>query len=200
MHAQWQLPKIAVAPSSGAKRGESAVKRERETRDSWRAAIAALDVARRALAQHERQVAERAAQTSALDEASRRVAQNLEEARAASAASEAQFAELPALDGLNDALRQLREMVNRERGSYGEARAHHDGLERAAAMRSERLRAIDAERKQWRERETRATQQVAALSARVAETRTALEDLALLPERFAENARTFADFAAAGRA
>ncbi|MBL8893622.1 MAG: chromosome segregation protein SMC [Rhizobiales bacterium] len=165
---------------------EGAVKRERETRDSWRAAIAALDVARRALAQHERQVAERAAQTSALDEASRRVAQNLEEARAASAASEAQFAELPALDGLNDALRQLREMVNRERGSYGEARAHHDGLERAAAMRSERLRAIDAERKQWRERETRATQQVAALSARVAETRTALEDLALLPERFAE--------------
>lgn len=165
---------------------EAAVKREREGRDAWRAAIAALDVARRSLAQHERQVAERAAQTSALDEAQRRIAQNLEETRAATAASEAQFAELPALDGLNDSLRQLREAVTRERGSYGEARAHHDGLERAAAMRSERLRAVDGERKQWRDRETRATQQITALSARVAETRTALEDLALLPEQFAE--------------
>ncbi|MBL8908304.1 MAG: chromosome segregation protein SMC, partial [Rhizobiales bacterium] len=165
---------------------ESAVKRERETRDAWRAAIAALDIARRALSQHERQVAERAAQTSALDEAARRIGQSLEEARAAVLVSESQFADLPALDGLGDSLRQLRETVNRERGSYGEARAHHDGLERAAAMRSERLRAIDGERGQWRDREARATQQVSALSTRAAETRTALDDLALLPEKFAE--------------
>ncbi len=165
---------------------EGAVKQERESRDAWRAAIAALDVARRALAQHERKVAESAAQTSALDEAARRVAQSLEEARAAATASEAQFAELPALDGLGEDLRQLRETVNRERGSYGEARAHHDGLERAAAMRGERLKAIEGERKQWRDRETRASQQVEALSARSAETKAALADLALLPERFAE--------------
>jgi chromosome segregation protein len=165
---------------------ESAVKQERESRDAWRAAIAALDVARRALAQHERLVAERAAQTSALDEAARRVAQSLDEVRAATIASETQFADLPALDGLTNALQELREAVNRDRGRYGEARAHHDGLERAAATRSERLKAIDGERRQWRDREARATQQVEALSARAAETRSALEDLALLPERFAE--------------
>jgi len=165
---------------------EGAVKRERESRDAWRAAIAALDVARRALAQHERQLAEHIAQTSALDEASRRVAQSLEEARVAAESAELQLAELPASDGLNEELRLLRDTVNRARGTYGEARANHDGLERAAAMRTERLRAIEAERQQWSERESRATQQITALSKRVEETRSALEELAQLPERFAE--------------
>jgi len=165
---------------------ETSVKAEREARESWRAAVAALDVARRALAQHERQVAERVAQTSALDEASRRVAIGLDEARAAAAQTETQLADMPALDGLGEELRQLRETVNRSRASYGEARANHDGLERAAAMRAERLKAIEAERKQWQERSNRATHQIAALSTRSGDTRSALEELASLPEKFAE--------------
>ena len=52
---------------------ESALRAERERREAWRAAASAVEVARRALSQHERQVAERLQQTGALDEAKRRV-------------------------------------------------------------------------------------------------------------------------------
>jgi chromosome segregation protein len=165
---------------------ETMVKAERDSREAWRASVAAVDVARRSLAQHERQVAERLAQTSALDEALRRIAAGLDEARNAAAVAESQRDELPTLDGLSEELGLLRDTVTRERASYGEARAHHDGLERAAAMRAERLKAIASEQRQWQERKNRADQQIAALSTRGEETRQSLHELSALPQRFAE--------------
>ena len=59
--------------------------------------------------------------------------------------SQAEVAALPVLDGLQAELSDLRDSVNRERAAYGEARARHDGLEREAQARADRLKAIEPE-------------------------------------------------------
>jgi chromosome segregation protein len=168
---------------------DTAVKAERERREAWRAATSSVEVARRALSQFERQISERLAQTSALEEASRRIEQSLSEALAAQAKSSEEIAELPALDGLSAELQGLRDAVNRERAAYAEARARHDGLERDARIRADRLKAISAEDAQWRERSGRANGQIETLAKRQEEARSSLAELAELPEVFAEKRR-----------
>ena len=66
------------------------------------------------------------------------------------------------LEGLAQEVAALRDNVNRERAAYAEARAKHDGLEREAKARAERLATLEAERNQWGERAKRATEQIAA--------------------------------------
>jgi chromosome segregation protein len=165
---------------------EQAVRDERERRAAARAAVSAVEFARRALATHERQMAERLAQTSALDEAQRRIELSLVEAQGLLAAAEGEAAALPALDGLHAELETARNSVNRDRAHYAEIRARHDGLEREARARAGRLKAIDAETRQWSERATRAETQIAQLSARAEETRATLLELADVPKLLAE--------------
>ena len=168
---------------------EQAVRGERETREAARAAVSAVEFARRALAGHERQLAERLAQTSALDEAQRRIEQALGEARVLFATSEGEAAALPALDGLQQDLAAARDNVNGDRAHYAEARARHDGLEREAKARAERLKAIEADTRQWNERASRADTQISQLSARAEETRAALLELASVPQQLADKRR-----------
>jgi chromosome segregation protein len=165
---------------------EAAVKTERDQREAQRAAASAADFARRALTTHERQLAERLAQTSALDEAQRRIEQALGEARSAAASAEAESQELPALDNLQTELSRLRDAVNRDRAAYAESRARHDGLEREARARAERLKAIAAEQAQWTARAQRAGEQIESLSRRAEETRTTIVELAALPQLLAD--------------
>jgi chromosome segregation protein len=165
---------------------EAAVRAERDRREAFRAATSAVDFARRALTTHERQVAERMAQTSALDEAQRRIEQALGEVRGQHGASRAEAESLPVLDTLQSELAQLRDAVNRDRASYAEARARHDGLEREARARTERIKSIEAERNQWTTRAKRAAEQIEALSSRAEETRAAILDLAALPQQLAD--------------
>jgi chromosome segregation protein len=161
---------------------ESLVSAEAQAREHHRAAQSAADFARRALATHERQSAERLAQTSALDEAQRRIAQALNEASGQYEAANAEAAALPVLDTLQAELNGLRADVDRERAAYAEARATHDGLEREAKARTDRLQAIAAEQAQWNARATRADGQIEALTARAKETRAAILELSALPQ------------------
>ncbi|TMJ38596.1 MAG: chromosome segregation protein SMC, partial [Alphaproteobacteria bacterium] len=165
---------------------ETSIRAERDHREAWRAATSALEVARRALSQHERQVAERLQQTGALDEAKRRAEASLAEAQSRLAAAETEFAELPALDGLVQEIAGLRDHVNHERAVYAEARARHDGVEREAQNRADRRKAILAEQSQWQERAKRATTQIEALTRRADETRASLAEMADLPQLFAD--------------
>ncbi|MGE3875572.1 MAG: chromosome segregation protein SMC, partial [Parvibaculaceae bacterium] len=165
---------------------EAAARAERERREAWRAATSAVEVARRALSQHERQMSERLQQTGALDEAKRRVEANLAEARSRLGAAEAEFAGLPALEGLTQEIFALRERVNHERAVYGEARARHDGIEREARGRADRLKAIHAEEAQWQERSKRAAAQIETLTRRADETRAQIAEMADLPQLFAD--------------
>ncbi len=164
---------------------ELATRTEHEKREALRAATSAVDFARRALAAHERQSAERLAQTSALDEALRRIGQFLADGQSQLAAAQGEAAALPALDTLQDELAGLRDNVNRDRASYAEARSHHDGLEREARARLDRIKAIETERRQWAERAKRAQDQILSLSARAEETLATIAELALLPQQFA---------------
>ncbi|MFT3989406.1 chromosome segregation protein SMC [Aestuariivirga sp.] len=165
---------------------EAAVRTEREARENQRAALSALEFARRALSTHERQTAERLAQTSALDEALRRIALSMEEARSAHEASQGEAAGLPVPDTLQRELGQLRDAVNRDRAAYAESRARHDGLEREAKARADRIRAIAQEQAQWTARATKATQQIEQLTARLEETRVTISELAALPQQMAD--------------
>jgi chromosome segregation protein len=165
---------------------EHGVKAERDKREAWRAATSALEVARRALATHERQQAERLAQTSALDEAERRTAASLAEVEGLLAANQAEFGGLPDLDGVSREAQTTRDAVNRERAAYAEARARHDGLEREAKARADRLRSIETEQAQWTGRAARARDQITALEVRAEECRVALADLATMPQQLAD--------------
>ena len=165
---------------------ETGARGEREKRESWRAATAAVEVARQSLARHERQAAERLAQTSALDEALRRVGQSLEEMRGAFATAQAEIQAMPAVDGLTQAVAALRDSVNRERAAYAEARARHDGLEREAKARTDRIQFIEAEGRQWGERAKRAAAQIEHLTSRVEETRASITELAGMPQILAD--------------
>jgi chromosome segregation protein len=165
---------------------EAGVHAERDGRESWRASTSALDVARRALQTYERKVAEQAQQTSALDEALRRTAGQLEEVVTAQAQSEAEFSGLPEIDGLQVEAAGLRALLNTERSVYGEARARHDGLEREARMRGDRLSAIAEEQTQWQARASKADTQIAELSARLDETEASIAAIIVMPQQLAE--------------
>ncbi len=165
---------------------EAGVRSEREKRDSWRAATSAVEVARQALARHERQVAEHLAQTSAMDEGLRRITASLEEVSSSHAVALAELNELPMLEGPTQNVSALRDGVNRERAAYAEARATHDGLEREAKARADRIAAIVAETKQWSDRAKRATEQIAHLTARTEETREAIAELSGMPQILAD--------------
>ncbi len=162
------------------------VKAERERREAWRASNAALEVARQALARHERQAAERMAQTATLDEAARRIAQSLAEHRGRRDAADAALADLPAIEGLTDEAATLRAEANAARAAYTEARARHDGFERDAASRASRIAAIKGERAQWASRAAKSSEQIAQLSARAEETQAAAGALAGTPQALAE--------------
>ncbi len=165
---------------------ETGVRAEREKREAWRTAAAALEVARRALQTFERKQAEQTAQTSALDEAQRRTDAQMQEANQLCANVELEFAALPALDGLNTEVASLRDQLNRDRATYSEARARHDSLEREAKMRSDRLSAIGTETQQWINRAAKAREQMQALSSRASETETSLTELSSMPQQLAD--------------
>ncbi|MEQ1521681.1 MAG: chromosome segregation SMC family protein, partial [Aestuariivirga sp.] len=165
---------------------EVGARTEREKREAMRAATSSVEVSRQALARQERQIAERLAQTSALDEGIRRIAQSLDEARGSFDASQAEFQAIPVLEGLAQEVAALRDNVNRERAAYAEARAKHDGLEREAKARAERLATLEAERTQWGERAKRATEQIEHLTTRAQETREAIAELAGQPQILAD--------------
>jgi chromosome segregation protein len=90
------------------------------------------------------------------------------------------------LDTLQAELGELRNTVNRERASYAEARARHDGLEREARARTERIKAIENERSQWTSRARRANEQIDSLSQRAEETRATIVELSSMPQLLAD--------------
>ena len=165
---------------------ENGQRAERDKREAWRTATSVLDVARKALQAHERRMAENAAQTSALEEAARNAAAQLTEARDHHGAAQSQFAALPAADGLQQESTQLRDKLNGERGLYAEARAKHDGLEREARQRAERLKAISTEQQDWQARAAKAKTQVEQLNARLDEAEAAIAEMQQMPQALAD--------------
>ena len=165
---------------------ESAVAAEREKRNEWRTATTSVENARKALSAHEREMSEQLQKASALQEAARRLNDGLSEARGALTAAKTEQSDLPAIDGIETGLANLRALVDQGRAAYADARARHDGLEREARLRAERLKSISAERQQWHERAKKAGGQIEALTARIATLQGELTSLSDLPSKFAD--------------
>jgi chromosome segregation protein len=165
---------------------ENGVRTEREKREAWRSSNSALDVARQALLAHERRMAETAAQSTALEEAAKSSAARLAEAADAFKVTQTEFAILPSADGLIQNMQALREVLNGERATYAEARAKHDGLEREARIRAERLKAIAGEQDQWNSRAAKAKEQTAQLAQRMEETEASIAELSQMPQQIAD--------------
>jgi chromosome segregation protein len=158
--------------------------RERDARQGWREATAAVEVARKALSEHERAMGEQMRQASVLEETARRIEAQLVEAREALAALTSEQSGLPQAAGEEDQLRALRAVVDQHRASYTEARAGHDSLEREAKARAQRLSSIADERRQWTQRAERASNQIGELEKRADGLRNELGSLADLPAVF----------------
>ena len=125
-------------------------------------------------------------QASALEEAGRRVEESKKEAQAALEQSQAEMAQIPDISGLEADLQTLRDKVNEGRAAYSESRARHDGLEREAKMRADRLVAIDREMQSWAQRTVRAKEQISELSKRAEKTKKELAEQAGMPKAFEE--------------
>ena len=174
---EYEVAKVAV---------ENGVRGEREKRDAWRTSTSALDVARQALLAHERRIAETSAQTSALEEAARSSSARLTEARGLYETAQNEFSALPAADGSAQELQRLRDVLNGERATYAEARAKHDGLEREARIRAERLKAIALEQEQWNSRSAKAKEQTGLLVKRMEECDTSIAEMSQMPQHIAD--------------
>ena len=128
-------------------------------------------------------MAERLQQISALDEAGRRLDEGLAEARERLVQAEGELALMPGTEELQRKLQELRDQLTRERAMYDDARGRHDSIEREVQQRSDRLAAIDVDEKQWLDRLKRAQGQIAELDDRAGQARTALAELALMPQQ-----------------
>ncbi len=165
---------------------EAAAKVETDNRNAWRSATQAVDQARRALANRERSMSQALQQASAMEEAGRRVEESKKETQTALEGSQAELSQIPDVYGLEAELQTLRNKVNEGRTAYSESRARHDGLEREAKMRADRLVAIDREMQSWAQRTVRAKEQISELSARAEKTKKELAEQAGMPKAFEE--------------
>ena len=169
---------------------EAGVRAEREKRETARTTRSALDVARQAFQAHERRMSETAAQTESLEEAARSSAARITEARGAYEVTNAEFLSLAPADDLQIEVQKLRDVLNGARATYAEARAQHDGLEREARMRTDRLKAISAEQEQWNSRASKAREQTSQLTKRLEETEISITEMSQMPKQLADRRLT----------
>ncbi|MGI9481394.1 MAG: chromosome segregation protein SMC [Hyphomicrobiales bacterium] len=165
-------------------RVEQAVQAERSAREHQRSAVVALNAARKAMSDHERAASDKTARASALEEARRRLADDLSETETGLESTNAELAGLAPLTDLEEKRTATAEALEHERSVYSEARATHDGLEREATSRENRLSAITSEREQWRKRLEKANSQITTLAARETETKEELKKLDELPDQW----------------
>lgn len=155
---------------------------ERNARQAGRDAQHGLDAARNALAEAEKAGGELVSRRAALDEARARVVDSHEETQAAFLEAEMLLQDAPDLGDLQLQLEQSSANVSRDRATLADARAVHEGLRREAEVRTRRLEAIGAERRNWLERAENASTQIAALGERKAEAEAERERLADAPD------------------
>jgi len=176
---------------------EAAEKAHNDARNAANAARAKADAARQRL-RDARQAVERARSAHAKAEAdASRVAATLQGLQENLARLDAEvgenegavglaidaLAKAPAVNALDGDLESLRADVAAGRSRLAEARAVAENLGREAAMRSNRLAAIERERRDWLQRGQNATAQMATLTRRVEAFETEKTELSDEPQR-----------------
>ena len=159
---------------------------ERQARAEIMSASGAFERARGEHAQRKRDAEARAVARKALTD-SVGVAESDKTAVAASLSSvDEQMAALPDATAARAELETLRARLMAARERLANCLADLGRLEREAAVRTQRLAAIDRERQEWRDRADRATRRLADLDRRGGELQETRERLAHEPARLAE--------------
>ena len=166
---------------------------EAEWRSRVRAARAASDSARDALADFERKRAQTLTRLTAMEEASARARAARDESAERKAEAEAAMVGLAPSEELTLKLERARAGAAQTRAEFAEARAAAQNLEREAEARTARRAAIAAERKSWDERRARAEAQIAEIAERRAGADEERERLADAPHEFGRRRRALAD-------
>ena len=166
---------------------------EAEWRTRARAARAANDSARDALADIERRRAQTQARLTALEEAATRAKTARDESAERKAEAEATMVGLAPSEELTLALERARAVAAQTRAEFAEARAAAQALAREAQARAARRAAIAEERKSWDERRARAEAQIAEFGERSEALEEERERLADAPHEFARRRRALAD-------
>ncbi len=167
----------------------AAVAAEGEARNARREAQAQADTARDASAAAEREASRMTARLSALAEAKVRLTASRDETIAAKHDAVQALEQLASVGDIETQLGEARGDVAAKRAVLAEARGEAQALAREAALRTQRLDAIAAERAEWDHRKTGASGQVATLEQRTGDAQTERTSLSDAPAAFAEKRR-----------
>jgi len=178
----------------------AAAEAETAARARWRELQSAADAARERQTVAERESAHLAARQAALGEAKSRLVAALADAQARRDEAAGALTALPALDGLNAELAEVRTRVASDRGTFSETRAQAQALARELELAGRRIAALTAEAEAWRERENSAAAQIVILETRTSETEAERASLADAPRTFAEKRRGLINQVEAGEA
>ena len=167
----------------------SIAKSEAAARSVARGCKQEADSARDRYLDTERKMSRNVARVSALGEARARLAASRNEAVAARTHAETELRALGTSAALEAEFAAARAEVDSERVRLAEVRAQAQALAREAEMSARRLAAIARDGQAWRERQEGATAQLAALEARIADTKKECAELQQAPQLFEEKRR-----------
>ncbi len=191
--ARQAVEAVSAEAARAAAQAREAAGAEAERRQRVRAARAASDSARDALADFERARARAMSRLSAVEEAVSRAKAARDEAAERKMLAEAALKDLAPGDDLALALERARAAAAQELAEFAEARAAAHTLRREAQARAARRQAILAERRSWDERRERARAQIAEFAERRAAAEAERVELAEAPFEFMRRRRALAD-------
>ncbi|HEX2652699.1 MAG TPA: chromosome segregation SMC family protein, partial [Xanthobacteraceae bacterium] len=151
---------------------KAAITAETEARTQRREAQSRADAAREQHANAEREANRTTARLSALSEAKVRLVESRDEAEAMKREAIDALAALQPVAMLEGELAEVRGEVTAKRAALAEVRGEAQSLAREIEIRQRRAQAIEAERRQWQQRQSSAQEQLSALDARIAEATT----------------------------
>lgn len=164
----------------------TAVSHEQELRQTQRQRHEEIKRCREQVTALERDVRQSEARLAALSDGVDGRSVDLVAAREQLSASEAELAELPAADYLDDRLAASRATALEAREGAAALRAELNALTRERQRRAEQREALVNDQKRWSVRAEQGASHVAALAARLAETNEELAAVAGVPEQLAE--------------
>jgi chromosome segregation protein len=165
---------------------EAAEAAELTVRNGWRQAETEAGAARAALAEAEKRHAQTAARMQSLNERQQSLAADEGEAQKIAAQIAEELNALAPLAEYEMRLGAVRDELNETRSAFSNAKARHDGVEREARARQQRLQAIATDLEAWEQRIAAATGQIEALKVRETEAQSELAALEHIPAQIAE--------------
>lgn len=155
---------------------------EKDLRNARRQADEALNAARRRLSEAEREAQARNARLTSLIDTQDRLTADRTETQGRVEGAKAGLADVAPQAELEAEITSARSKVDRLRADLAEAKSVHAGLAREAQARSQRITAIEQERKGWQGRIEGASAQRQALTQRQQKAEADLKDLQAMPE------------------